>query len=156
VGAQTLRDFGALGIRAQPIDGPIRVKSVLGLALGLRLAVIWLFLSLHQPTWLYTRAPELACLASSLCNGRGFSSPFGGETGPSAFLAPGYPVIIAIIFRLFGDRSVASVFVILGLQTVFAVGTVFATMLIARSLFGIATTIGSAFTTVGTKLSSAV
>jgi hypothetical protein len=132
-----MQNSGVARIDARPIDGPMRTRSILGLALALRLAVVMLFLSLHQPTWLYTRAPELASLASSVRNGEGFSSPFGGNTGPSAFLAPGYPALIALVFRLFGDRSAASVFVILGLQTGFAVLTVFATMLIARSLFGV-------------------
>jgi hypothetical protein len=132
----TFKDSSAARVRTQTIDGRVRIKSILGLALALRLGVIALFLSRHPPAWLFTRAPELASLAASLCHGRGLSSPFGGETGPSAFLAPGYPLLIALVFRAFGGYSAASAIAILALQTGFALLTVMAAMLIARSLFG--------------------
>src|SRR5271165_1653851 len=45
---------------------------------------------------------EIGRIAYSIATGRGFSSPFGGETGPSAWTAPVYPYIVALAFRLFG------------------------------------------------------
>jgi hypothetical protein len=120
-----------------PISTTMRCKSILGLAFLLRLAVLCLYFSFYPRTWLYTRAPELASLARSIAEGRGLSSPFGGDTGPTAFLAPGYPALIALIFRLLGYYSFPSVLAILAMQTCFATLTVWAMMLTARSLFGI-------------------
>ena len=42
---------------------------------------------------------EVGRLAYSLANGRGFSAPFGGDTGPSAWVAPVYPWIVSLTFR---------------------------------------------------------
>ena len=53
--------------------------------------------------WLYSRGIELGTLAQSLVAGQGLSSPFGGSTGPTALLAPGYPAIIALFFAIFGS-----------------------------------------------------
>lgn len=58
----------------------------------------------------------MGLLANSLLHGQGYSSPFGGSTGPTAFIAPAYPTLIAVIFWIFGIYSHASVFVILGMQ----------------------------------------
>jgi len=48
---------------------------------------------------------EIGRIAYSLANGHGFSSPFGGDTGPSAWTAPVYPWIVALAFRAFGSYS---------------------------------------------------
>ena len=41
---------------------------------------------------------EIGRIAYSLANGMGFSSPFGGNTGPSAWTAPVYPWIVSLAF----------------------------------------------------------
>src|SRR5271170_2862883 len=56
---------------------------------------------------------EMANLAYSMAIGRGFSSPFGGDTGPSAFTAPLYPWVIWLAFRAFGVFSHAAAFALL-------------------------------------------
>jgi len=90
----------------------------------------------YPRNWLFSKAPDLGFLANSLSSGHGLSSPFGGSTGPTAFLAPGYPAILGLIFRLFGSYSFASAAAIMGLQTVFAVWTVAMIMRVARRIFG--------------------
>ena len=62
---------------------------------------------------------EIGRIAYSLANGMGFSSPFGGNTGPSAWTAPVYPWIVALAFRLFGSYSHASAFVLLSFNSLF-------------------------------------
>ena len=118
--------------------GPARVygKTILTLALVSRLGVVWWALALHPPGWLFSNAQDLGFLAQSLSSGRGFSSPFGGSTGPTAFLAPGFPALVGLIFRLFGSYSFASAAVLLAIQTLFAVLTVAVILHVARSLFG--------------------
>jgi hypothetical protein len=56
---------------------------------------------------------ETGAIAYSLATGHGFSSPFGGSTGPTAWLAPLYPAMCALVFKGFGCFTFASGFVIL-------------------------------------------
>lgn len=41
-------------------------------------------------------------IAYSLAMGRGFSSPFRVDTGPTAWTTPVYPLLVAMVFRVFG------------------------------------------------------
>jgi hypothetical protein len=126
----------ALTLPAAQSAARVYVKTILALALGLRLAVVWMVLSLYPRNWLFSKAPDLGFLAHSLSSGHGLSSPFGGSTGPTAFLAPGYPAVLGLIFRLFGSYSFAAGAVIMGLQTLFAVLTVAVIMHVAQRIFG--------------------
>lgn len=63
---------------------------------------------------------ETGAVAYSLATGHGFSSPFAGSTGPTAWLAPVYPGICALVFRTFGCFTRASGFVMLALNSFFA------------------------------------
>ena len=83
-------------------------KTILTLALVLRLGVASMVLFCYPRNWLFSKAPDLGFLATSLSSGHGLSSPFGGSTGPTAFLAPGYPAMLGLVFRLFGSYSFAS------------------------------------------------
>ena len=62
---------------------------------------------------------EIGRIAYSLANGMGFSSPFGGNTGPSAWTAPVYPWIVSLAFRVFGSYSRASAFALLSFNSLF-------------------------------------
>jgi 4-amino-4-deoxy-L-arabinose transferase-like glycosyltransferase len=48
---------------------------------------------------------ESGNIAASLASGHGFSSPFRIDTGPTAWMPPVYPWILAEIFRVFGVRT---------------------------------------------------
>jgi GT2 family glycosyltransferase len=63
---------------------------------------------------------EIGRIAYSLAHGMGFSSPFGGDTGPSAWTAPVYPWIVSLAFRIFGSYSPASAFALLTFNSLFA------------------------------------
>jgi hypothetical protein len=112
------------------------MKTILFLALVLRLGIVGIILSRHPGAWLFRNMPDLAFLAHSLSSGHGLSSPFGGSTGPTAFLAPGYPAIVGLIFRLLGSYSLNSAAAVMLLQTMFAVVTVAVIMHVACRLFG--------------------
>jgi 4-amino-4-deoxy-L-arabinose transferase-like glycosyltransferase len=73
---------------------------------GQRLADIW------------NNGYEMAREAGMVASGAGFSSPFPVVSGPSAILPPGFPLLLATIFRVFGIRSLASAFVAVGMQIV--------------------------------------
>ena len=102
----------------------------------LRLLVAAVIVLRYPHNWLYTRGMEMGLLAKSLVEGHGLSSPFGPATGPTALIAPGYPLLIAGIFRIFGVYSFASVLVVLSLQIVVNVLAIALIMQVADKLFG--------------------
>lgn len=66
---------------------------------------------------------ETGAIAFSLATGHGFSSPFGGSTGPTAWLAPLYPAMCAMVFKVFGCFTFASGFVVLLINSIFSAFT---------------------------------
>ena len=93
---------------SQTAPGRTHVLAVLAIALFLRLIVVWSVVANHPRGWLFGRGVEMGLLAKSLLAGLGLSSPFGVPTGPTAFIAPGYPILVAAVFRIFGIDSQAS------------------------------------------------
>jgi Dolichyl-phosphate-mannose-protein mannosyltransferase len=124
-----------LASRPAAAGGVVYGKTILALALVLRLSVAAMVFFCYPRNWLFSKAPDLGFLAQALSSGRGLSSPFGGSTGPTAFLAPGYPAIVGLVFRLFGSYSSASAAAIMGLQTLFGVLTVAVIIDIAGRIF---------------------
>ena len=108
---------------------------VLGIALVLRLLVMVTVLKHYPPQWLFTRGTEMGLLAKSLLAGQGLSSPFGGSTGPTAFIAPVYPILVAVVFKIFGSFTTASAIVVMLAQTALNLITILLMMRVARQLF---------------------
>jgi 4-amino-4-deoxy-L-arabinose transferase-like glycosyltransferase len=80
---------------------------------------------------------EVVQIARSIVWGKGFGNPIGGfETGPTAWICPVYPYIIAAIFKLEGIYTVRSRLVLLGLNCLFAGLTILPIYGIARRTFG--------------------
>jgi 4-amino-4-deoxy-L-arabinose transferase-like glycosyltransferase len=113
-----------------------RYYTILTVALVARLLTLWFAIAQYPHSWLFTRGIELGTLAQSLLAGQGLSSPFGGSTGPTALLAPGYPVIIACFFRVFGSFTFAAAIAVMALQLCFSVMTVWIIMHVALRCFG--------------------
>jgi hypothetical protein len=65
-------------------------------------------------------AQETGNIAYSLAIGRGFSNPFRRETGPTAWLTPVYPLLVAATFKLFGIFTVPSFFFLVSLNILFS------------------------------------
>lgn len=108
---------------------------ILAVALGLRLFTLRWFFTGHSRTYLFGHPYEMGLVANSLIHGLGYSSPFGGATGPTAIVAPGYPTLIAAIFLIFGSYTFASALVITGLQVLVSLVTIWLMMYVARELF---------------------
>lgn len=79
---------------------------------------------------------ETGRIARSIATGYGFSSPFVAGTGPTAWLAPLYPYLLAGIFKAFGVYSTASAIAILSVNSVFSSLTIFPVFYIAQRTFG--------------------
>jgi 4-amino-4-deoxy-L-arabinose transferase-like glycosyltransferase len=65
---------------------------------------------------------ETGHIAYSIASGKGYSSPFQRDSGPTAWLAPVYPYILAGIFKLFGIYSLQSFVAALSLNILFSAG----------------------------------
>jgi 4-amino-4-deoxy-L-arabinose transferase-like glycosyltransferase len=65
---------------------------------------------------------ETGHIAYSIASGKGFSSPFQRDSGPTAWLAPVYPYLLAGIFKLFGIYTLPSFFAALSLNILFSSG----------------------------------
>jgi 4-amino-4-deoxy-L-arabinose transferase-like glycosyltransferase len=79
---------------------------------------------------------EVGRIASALASGHGFSSPFPAPSGPTAWLGPVYPWIVAGVFKLAGIYTTTSAVTILTLNCVFGALTALAILWIANDLFG--------------------
>jgi 4-amino-4-deoxy-L-arabinose transferase-like glycosyltransferase len=119
----------------QPAASQRSMRIVLAVAFLLRILVLLNIIFRYPPGWLYTRGNEMGFLAKSLLIGQGLSSPFGVPTGPTAFIAPAYPILVAGIFKIFGIESVTSAVVIMLAQTAAALVTIWLMMRICHKLF---------------------
>jgi 4-amino-4-deoxy-L-arabinose transferase-like glycosyltransferase len=63
---------------------------------------------------------ETGNIAYALAQGKGFSNVFRTETGPTAWLAPVYPLIVAATFKLFGTFTPQAFFACAGLNILFS------------------------------------
>jgi Dolichyl-phosphate-mannose-protein mannosyltransferase len=93
-----------------------QIGSVLALGLAARLLVVWHVVHNLSGAWFFHRGTEMGFLAQSLLEGKGLSSPFGGATGPTAFIAPGYPVFVSLVFLLFGSYTSTSAVVLMAVN----------------------------------------
>ncbi len=89
------------------------------LALGVRLAVIGLchYYRVRPDLDHFHFGAEMGRVARALASGRGFADPFFGHTGPTAWVAPLFPLILGGIFKLFGVYSTLSAWAILSLDS---------------------------------------
>jgi 4-amino-4-deoxy-L-arabinose transferase-like glycosyltransferase len=109
--------------------------AILVLAVVARLLVLWFAVTRFPHNWMYSRGIELGTLAQSLAAGQGLSSPFGGSTGPTALLAPGYPALVSLFFRIFGSFTFTAAIAMMLMQLVFSVTTVLLIMMVAQRCF---------------------
>src|SRR5271168_3852619 len=89
---------------------------------------------------------EMGRIAAAIASGHGFSNPFGGQTGPTAWEPPLYPYLTAGVFHIFGIYSRASAFVLLSINSVFSALTCIPIFLVARRIFSEKVAVGAAWT----------
>jgi 4-amino-4-deoxy-L-arabinose transferase-like glycosyltransferase len=71
----------------------------------------------------FTFGYEMARIARALVTGYGYADPFSGHTGPTAWVPPLYPLLIAAIFKLGGIYTAKSGWIILAINSVFSAAT---------------------------------
>src|SRR5690349_7120048 len=116
-------------------QSPLAITLV---ALALRLVAVRLF---YSSTWNDYEDHllfgfETGRIARSIAEGHGFSNPLSAQTGPTAWLMPVYPYLLAGIFKLFGVYSKTSALVILSLNSIFSALICFPLFRAAQSSFG--------------------
>ena len=78
---------------------------------------------------------EAGRIAKSLVEGHGYANPFNGVSGPTAWLPPIYPLLIALSFKLFGVYTNAAGFFVLTVDSFFSALTAPALYEIAARCF---------------------
>src|SRR5688572_17705055 len=115
------------------------------LAISVRLLVMAYMQSFQiQDTWKF--GFETGRIASSIASGHGFSSPLQGPSGPTAWLPPVYPYMLATIFKFFGIYSGGSALVALTLNSVFSALTCVTIFHIGQKAFGFKVAIWAGWT----------
>ncbi len=78
---------------------------------------------------------EMGRIARALASGYGYADPFHGHTGPTTWVAPLYPLLLAGVFKLFGVYTLRSAWVILAINSFFSALTALTTYEIAARCF---------------------
>jgi 4-amino-4-deoxy-L-arabinose transferase-like glycosyltransferase len=106
--------------------------------LAVRLVVVgFLYPERLNPDRDYWRfAGETGRIARSIVQGHGVSSPLRAPTGPTAWMTPVYPAILAGVFWIFGIYTKASAIVMLSLDSLFSALTSIPVFFIAKKSFG--------------------
>ncbi len=104
-------------------------------ALGIRLIFLSHFESyIIDNDWAF--GYETGRIAKSMSTGEGFSSPFPEPTGPTAWMMPIYPFLLAIIFGIFGSYTTTAAIVSLTVNCLVSAMTCIPIYFIAKTLFG--------------------
>jgi|SRR5579863_101965 len=89
---------------------------------------------------------EMGRIGRALAQGEGFSNPFMGITGPTAWEPPLYPFLIAGVFKLFGIYSRGSALVLLSINSVCSGFTCVPIFLIGKRCFSEKVAVWTAWT----------
>ncbi len=88
---------------------------------------------------------EMGRVARALATGSGYADPFNGQTGPTAWVSPLYPLLLAAIFKVFGVYSAVSAAVTVSLNCLFSALTTVTTFAIGRRSFGLRVAVWAAW-----------
>ena len=88
---------------------------------------------------------EAGNIAFSLASGKGFRNVFRGETGPTAWLAPVYPLILAAIFNLCGALTARAFFAAVALNILFSSAACIPIFFAGKRIWGLGVASGAAW-----------
>jgi hypothetical protein len=120
---------------------------ILIVGFGIRLAFAW-DQARKIPTAALATAPfeqETGSIARSIAMGNGFSNPFGKETGPTAWLTPVYPLLVAAAFKTFGIFTVGSFFFLVILNILFSTAVCVPVFYAGKKVAGVGVASGAAW-----------
>lgn len=123
------------------------ISVILVVAFALRILLFWIVQQGGHPP-IISNPPfgyETGRIARSIAQGKGFSSPLSIETGPTVWLTPVYPYLLAGVFRLFGIYSYQSLLAIVSLNGLFSALTCIPIFFIGKRVGGIGLAAGGAW-----------
>lgn len=116
------------------------ISVIVVIAFALRM--VWFYEAKHNlPAPIKTVVPfgyETGAIAASIAQGHGYSSPLGVPSGPTAWLTPVYPYLLAGIFKVYGVYSYTSQLAIITLNCFFSALTCVPIYFAGRKLSGVA------------------
>jgi 4-amino-4-deoxy-L-arabinose transferase-like glycosyltransferase len=111
---------------------------IVGLAIVARVLVAVVFFRLADLHPLTNWGYENVSIALAIIGGQGYASPFFFPSGPTAFMPPGYPALIAGFMRIFGT-GLAATSALIAFQFLLSIVTVVLVQRTASRYFGVRT-----------------
>jgi hypothetical protein len=99
-----------------------RLASIFGAGLIFRLALIW-YLARTTPHMLSWGINEAGGIARWIVTEHSFSSPFHDAYGPTAWLGPVYPAIVAVFFLVLGTQTAVSALAVMCFNAICSAAT---------------------------------
>src|SRR4029077_3724226 len=115
---------GSNGMKKAIRKAAMSLTLIVIVAMGARIAFAW-DQARRTPPGVLGIVPfqqETGNIAYALAEGKGFSDVFRTETGPTAWLAPVYPLLVAAMFKLFGVLTARAFFACVALNILFSSG----------------------------------
>ena len=128
--------------RSDWVRGTAKLLSKPGVmvAAALTVRLVYLYQFFHnQPVPVgnrYVIGYETGSIAASLAAGHGYSSPLYVSSGPTAWITPVYPLVLAGIFKIFGIYTLNASIVIRCFNILCSGLTCYWVVLLGRKLFG--------------------
>jgi len=125
----------------------LSVSVIMIFAFLVRMGLLY-YLQSHGRTPIVSVLPfgyETGRIGRSIATGNGFSSPLSVPTGPTAWLTPIFPYLLAGIFKLFGVYSYTSFLVIVSINNLFSALTCIPIYFIGKRLGGLSVAAGGAW-----------
>jgi 4-amino-4-deoxy-L-arabinose transferase-like glycosyltransferase len=115
-----------------------RLLAIIAVGMAIRLVVMGFVYTDHTgPTHDHFKFGfETGRIARSIVQGEGFASPLFEKTGPTAWMTPIYPLMIAGFFKIFGVYTKSALFAILSFQALISCLTCIPIFYFARNSFG--------------------
>ena len=112
--------------------------AMFAVAVGLRLLVAYFLIPMRYTAENdhFSFGHEMGRVARSIALGEGFSSPLHEPTGPTAWVTPVWPYLLALVFRMFGVYSLTSLWSMLTLNAIFSALTCWPLIWMGRKYFG--------------------
>jgi len=126
---------------------PTSLLTIVLVAFALRLAAMaFLYPEQLDPARDHWRfGYETGRIARSIALGKGFGNPLFEDTGPTAWMTPVYPCLVAGVFKIFGIYTKMSALVLLSLNALISALTCIPIFFIGRKSFGERTARGAAW-----------